>query len=111
MGYYIISLDPDASKIFTIILRLGKYSYLRLLMGIAGSPDIFPTKISELMPTLEFVQTYLDDLLCITRASLDNHLKHLKVVLTMLRDEGLKVNVPKSKILCQRNRIPWAQKP
>ena len=41
MGYYTISLDPDASKICTIIFPWGKYSYKRLPMGIAGSPDIF----------------------------------------------------------------------
>ena len=28
MGYYTIRLDPDASKICTIILLWGKYSYL-----------------------------------------------------------------------------------
>ena len=41
MGYYTIRLDPDASKICTIIFPWGKYSYLRLPMGVAGSPDIF----------------------------------------------------------------------
>jgi hypothetical protein len=40
-GYYTIRLDPDASKICTIIFSWGKYSYKRLLMCIAGSPDIF----------------------------------------------------------------------
>ena len=34
MGYYTIKLDPDASKICTIILPWGKYSYLRLPMGM-----------------------------------------------------------------------------
>jgi hypothetical protein len=38
MGYYTIRLDPDASKICTIIFPWGKYSYKRLPMGIAGSP-------------------------------------------------------------------------
>jgi hypothetical protein len=41
MGYYTIRLDPDASKICTIIFPWGKYSYKRLPMGIAGSPNIF----------------------------------------------------------------------
>jgi hypothetical protein len=54
MGYCTIGLDPDASKICTIIFLLGKYSYLRLPMGIAGSPDIFQAKMSELMTALEF---------------------------------------------------------
>ena len=54
MGYYTIRLDPDASKICTIILPWGKHSYLRLPMGIACSPDIFQAKMSVLMVTLEF---------------------------------------------------------
>jgi hypothetical protein len=44
IGYYTIRLDPDASKICTIIFPWGKYSYKQLPMGIARSPDIFPRK-------------------------------------------------------------------
>jgi hypothetical protein len=44
MGYYTIRLDPDASRICTIIFPWGKYSYERLPMGIAGFPDIFQIK-------------------------------------------------------------------
>jgi hypothetical protein len=96
MGYYTIRLDPDSSKICTLIFPWGKYSYLRLPMGIAGSPDIFQAKMSELMAALEFVRAYLDDLLCITKASLEDHLGKLRMVLTRLRDAGLRVNVRKS---------------
>ncbi len=42
----------------------------------------------ELMASLELVQTYLDDLLCITGASLDDHLEHLKLVLRLLLEVG-----------------------
>jgi hypothetical protein len=70
MGYYTIRLDPDASKICTIIFLCGKYSYKQLPMGIAGSPDIFQRKMSELMESLEYVRVYLDDLLCISKLSL-----------------------------------------
>jgi hypothetical protein len=55
MGYYTIRLDPDASKICTIIFPWRKYSYNRLPMGIAGSLDIFQKKMLELMESLEFV--------------------------------------------------------
>jgi hypothetical protein len=97
MGYYTIRLDPDASRICTIIFPWGKYSYKRLPMGVAGSPDIFQAKMSELMATLEFVRTYLDDLLCITKGNLEDHLLRLREVLIRLRDAGLKVNADKSK--------------
>ena len=48
----------------------GVNTHKRLPMGIAGSPDIFQSKMLELMLALELVQTYLDDLIVITKASL-----------------------------------------
>jgi hypothetical protein len=95
MGYITIRLDPDASKICTIILPWGKYSYLRLPMGVACYPNIFQAKMSELMATLEFVQTCIDDLLCITKGSLDDNLAKRRRVLIRLKDAGLKVNARK----------------
>jgi hypothetical protein len=44
MSYYTIRMDLDASRIWIVIFPWGKYSYKRLLMGIAGSPDIFQSK-------------------------------------------------------------------
>ncbi len=95
MGYYTIRLDPDASRICTVIFPWGKYSYKRLPMGIADSPDIFQSKMLELMEDLEYVRAYLDDLLCISRSSLEDHLKKLEEVLRHLCDAGLKVNAEK----------------
>ncbi len=96
MGYYTIRLDPDVSKICTIIFPWSKYSYKRLPMGVAGSPDIFQEKMSELMETLEYVRAYLDDLLCISKLSLEDHLEKLAEVLRQICDTGLKVNAAKS---------------
>ncbi len=78
MGYYTIRLDPDASKIWTIIFPWGKYSYKQLPMGIADSPDIFQGKMSELMESLEYVWAYLYDLLCISKGSLEDQLENYK---------------------------------
>ncbi len=64
-------------------------------MGIAGSPNIFQEKMSNLMATLKFVRTYLDDLLIITKGSLEDHLEMLSMVLTRLQDARLKINVDK----------------
>jgi hypothetical protein len=78
MGYNTIGLDPDASRICTDIFPWGKYSYKRLPMGIPGSPDIFQSKMLELMKELEYVQAYLDNLLCIFRSSLEDHPQNSK---------------------------------
>ncbi len=66
-------------------------------MGIAGSPDIFQEKMSDLMATLKFVGTYLDDLLIITKGNLEDYLEMLGMVLPKLQDAGLKIDADKSK--------------
>ena len=38
-------------------------------MGLCNSPDIFQEKMNELMEGLEYVRTYLDDLLIVTKGS------------------------------------------
>jgi hypothetical protein len=42
----------------------------------------------DLMETLEYVQAYIDDLLCITRGTLEDHLETLDEVLgdNVMRD-------------------------
>jgi hypothetical protein len=51
----------------------------------------------ELMGSLEYARAYIDDLLWISRNSLEDHLeKKLEEVLRRLRDAGLKVNADKS---------------
>jgi hypothetical protein len=64
-------------------------------MGIAGSPDFFQEKMMELIESYEDVRAYIDDLLCISRNSLEDHLDKLEEVLRQLRDAGLKVNADK----------------
>jgi hypothetical protein len=99
MGYYTIKLDPTATKIGTIIFLWGKYLYQRLPMGLAGSAGIFQAEMGNLMATVDYVRANIDNLLVITKSSLDDHLGKLKWVFIRLRDAGLKVNVTKS-IFC-----------
>jgi hypothetical protein len=66
------------------------------LFGFGGSANIFQAQIMDLMASLKFVQAYMDDLLVITRRTLDKHLQKMETVLTRLCDTGLKVNAAKS---------------
>jgi hypothetical protein len=95
MGYYTIRLDPKASEMCTIVFPWGKYSYKRLPMGFGGSAYIFQPQMMDLMASLEYVWAYIDDLLIITRGTLDDHIAKIETVLTRLHDAGLKVNAAK----------------
>ncbi len=43
----------------------------------------------DLMASLDYVQAYIDDLLIITRGTLEDHLSKIDMVLTQLGDAGL----------------------
>jgi hypothetical protein len=97
MSYYTIRLNPDASKICTIIFPWGKYSYKQLpIEGIADLSDFFQGKMLEPTKSLKYAQDYLDDLLCISMNSLNNHLEKLNKVLRQLCNAGLKDDTEKS---------------
>ncbi len=95
MGYYAIRLDPTAAEMCTIIFPWGKYLCQRLSIGFAGSADIFQAEMGNLMVILEYVRAYIDNLLFITKGSLDDHLGKLKQVFIQLHDAGLKINAIK----------------
>jgi hypothetical protein len=61
MGSHTIGLYPDAQQLCTIVTPFG-----RLPMCISCSPDNFQEKKSDLMHHLNFIRTYLDDLLVIS---------------------------------------------
>ena len=81
MGYYHIKLDANSRKLCTIVLPWGKHEYNALPMRSCSSCDIFQEKMSELMQGLEFVRTNIDDLLCITTSTFQDHLEKLDKVL------------------------------
>ena len=84
MGYYHIKLDPTSRRLCTIVLPWGKYEYLSLPQGLCNSPDVFQEKMSDLMDGLEFVRTYIDDLLVLTKGTFEDHLTKLEIVLQRL---------------------------
>ena len=65
-------------------------------MGLCNSPDIFQEKMNELFMGLDFVRAYIDDLLCITKGTFDDHLEKLERIFERLESAGLKVNATKS---------------
>jgi hypothetical protein len=96
MGYFSIKLDSDAKNLCTIFTPFGKYQYLRLPMGISCSPYIFQEKMSHLMQHLNFLRTYLDDLLVSLCSTFEDHLEKLECVLKVLSDKGLHINAEKA---------------
>ena len=65
-------------------------------MGVLCCPDIFQSKINELLGDIEGICAYIDDLLLLSKGSWEDHLERLEEVFKRLHDKGLKVNPLKS---------------
>ena len=100
MGYYNIRLTRNASDLCTIVFPFGTYAYNRLAMGVKPAPGIFQAKMHELMADLEYVKAYIDDCLCVTKGSYDDHLEKLEQVLLRLRKANLQIKINKCEF-CQ----------
>jgi Reverse transcriptase (RNA-dependent DNA polymerase) len=58
--------------------------------------------MSKLIQDLEYVKTYLDDLLILTNSSFADHLTKLEMVLGRLSTAGTRVNASKSKLFAEQ---------
>ena len=100
-GYYHIPLDKATQKLCTTVLPWGKYSYERLPMGIATSPDIFQKAMNDVFGDLDYVIVYLDDILILSNEddTFDDHLAKLNEVFKRSHHMGMKINLLKTEFL------------
>ena len=94
-GYYQIKMkDSDVPKTAFICHR-GKFEFLRMPFGVRNAPAV----LQELMQTLlnthkAFSTAYMDDVV-IFSDNWEDHLRHIDMVLTTLRQAGLTANPKK----------------
>ena len=71
-------------------------------MGIKVAPDIFQNVMSKLVQDMEYVKTYLDDLLILTNNHFQDHRTKLEMVLARLSTAGMRVNASKFKFFTEQ---------
>ena len=84
MGHHHLELSKHSKELCTIVLPFGKFKYQRIPMGLCNSPDIFQEKMNKLFDGLDFVRAHIDDLLCITKGTYQDHLDRLEQVFACL---------------------------
>ena len=50
-----------------MVIPWRKYEYVKLIKGVQNFSDIFQEKINELLYGVEFINSYIDNLLKLTR--------------------------------------------
>ena len=65
-------------------------------MGENNSPNIFQQKMNNLFQGFEFISSYMDDLLILTKGYWTDDVHKLALTLNKLKEIGLKFNIEKN---------------
>ena len=71
-------------------MPLGKNKYLKVLFGLAQAPAYFQNLMNQVLNGLHFTLAYLDDVIIFSESA-DQHIKHIQIVLTRMKQAKLRL--------------------
>ena len=97
-GYHQIKMDKESCKYTAFATSTGLYEYRVMAMGLTNACATFQRIMNKVLEGYleEFCLVYLDDVLIFSN-SLEEHEKHVKLVVERLRKYGLKLKLSKCK--------------
>lgn len=99
-GYHQIPMKESDRFKTAFVTPNGKYEYTVMPFGLVNAPSTFARYMADLFRDLPFVCVYLDDIL-VHSATVDEHWKHLDIVLQRLQKEKLIVKKKKCNFAAQ----------
>ena len=72
------------------VTPFGKYEFLMVPFGLAKAQAYFQLLMNKVLERLKFVMTYLADIIIFSENE-SQHLEHLEIVFSCLREAGLKM--------------------
>ena len=97
-AYLQLPLAPKSREFVTINTSKGLFQYNRLPFGVSSAPAIFQRCMETLLQGCQGVSVYLDDIL-ITGATLEEHIQNVEIVLSKLKEAGLRLKRDKCSFL------------
>jgi hypothetical protein len=73
----------------------GRIQIQTFTHGYQDCLDVFQNVMPKLVQEMEYVKTYLDELLILTSNSFKDHLLKLEIVIARLSTTGVRVNISK----------------
>ena len=104
-GYWQIKVHSDSQEKTAFITHQGLYEFRVMPFGVMNAPAVFQRLMQRVLAGLkterdkEFVSVYLDDVIIFSE-SLNDHVEHLRMVFSRLREASLKLNPKKCKFVC-----------
>ena len=93
-GYHHIALGKSSRAKTAFVMPFGKYEFLMVPFGLAQAPAYFQLLMNKVLKGLKFAMMYLDDIIIFSQDEVQ-HLEHLEIVFSCLREAGLKMKCSK----------------
>jgi putative transposase len=93
LGFWQIRMAPDDMKKTALVTKTGLYDYIVMPFGLKNATSTFTRTMFLVFKELgdKFLKVFVDDL-NVHSESWEDHLRHLKAVLSKLREVNLKLN-------------------
>jgi hypothetical protein len=107
-GYHQIKIRPEDVPKTAFSMRYGLYEYLIMSFGLTNAPAQFMYLMNSVfMPELDkFVVVFIDDILIYSKNE-EDHVEHLCVVLTRLREHQLYAKFSKCEFWLREVPFSW----
>ena len=95
-GFYQLAMAEESQNYTAFSTLFGSFKWLRMPMGLTGSPNNFQSLMGQVLVGLTWKTTvpYLDDCI-IFSSTAEEHIETLKEVLERFRSANLKINPTK----------------
>ena len=104
-GYWQIKVHANSQEKTAFITHQGLFEFRVMPFGVMNVPAVFQRFMQRVLAGLkaecgkEFVSVYLDDVIIFSE-TLEDHVKHLRMVYERIREASLKLNPMKCKFVC-----------
>ena len=100
-GFYQIEVEEESVEKTAFITPFGKFAFKRMPFGLRNAPAVFQRTMEVVLrDCYDCSAPYIDDIVVFSRDGVE-HVRHLKLVLGALKENGLTVKM----IKCELERI------
>ena len=93
-GYWQVQIAKSCQKYTAFSTSDGHFEFVKMPFGLKNAPAMFCYIMFTLFHDIRFCECYIDDIIVFS-ASIEEHFKHLAVVLNRLKSANIKINLDK----------------